>query len=457
MKEENILSKQFTGKQIFAYALPTVFMMVFMSAYMIVDGMFVAKYVNEFAFSAINIVYPVISAVLAMGLMLAIGANAVLGKLLGEDKGQEARAFFTQVYVVGIGLGTLCMLVSVYFVEEILVLLQTSEVLFPYARDYLLYTGYFFVFSTLQVFAQCFMVTAGKPLLGFGICFMGGLCNIFLDYLFIAQWQLGIKGAALATGIGYGVPGLFALVYFALRKDSPLHFVKFTWDTPKLLQSLSNGSSEGVTNLAVALITLLFNVILLDMAGESGVSSYTAILYIQMFQMGIYSGFSQGVAPIISFKYGAKDTEQLQTVVKFSLGFLALCSLLVVGFSFVFAEEAVGIFIPPDSETFPMAKRGLLLYSTAYLFMGWNVFFSAYFTALSQGKISAILSFTRNFFCIVVAVVTLPQILHLDGVWLSVPVAELFALVMGLYYFKKYAILIKNLKENTVLEEMKGI
>lgn len=435
--EKNILAQTFTPRKIFAYGLPTVCMMVFMSAYMIVDGMFVAKYLGELAFSALNIVYPVISAVLALALMLSIGSSAVIGTLMGEGKVRESREFFTQMYVIGIAVSTLCLLLTSLFPQQILALLQTSPLVFPFAEEYLVYTGYFFVFSLLQVYSQTFLVTAGKPFLGFVICFLGGCSNIFLDYLFIARLDWGIKGAAIATGIGFGIPGLFGLLYFFCNKKSSLHFVKFRWDFPKLWQSLLNGSSEGVTNLAVAIITLLFNVILQNMAGEAGVSSYTAILYIQMFQMGIYMGFSQGVSPIISFKHGAGDLPQLRLVLRFSLQFLTICSLAVVGLSVLFAEEAVGIFIPPDSETFPMATKGLLLYSLAYLFMGYNVFLSSFFTALSQGKVSAILSFTRNFFCIVLSVLTLPQVLDLEGVWLSVPVAEVLALCLGLYYFFK--------------------
>ncbi len=435
---ENKLATQFTGKTILAYAFPTMVMMVFMSLYMMVDGMFVARYVNELAFSALNIVYPIISIVLALGLMLSIGASAVIGALMGEGKEAKAREFFTQIYAVGIVLGILCLVITHVFVDEILVLLQTSDLLYDYSKEYLIFTGYFFVFSTLQVFAQTFFITAGKPLLGTVVCILGGCTNIFLDWLFIAELNWGIRGAGLATGIGFGVPGLFSLVYFGFNRKSPLYFVKFSWDMPNFILTCSNGMSECVTNLSVAMTTFLFNVILQNLVGEAGVSSITAILYIQMFQMGVYTGFSLGVSPILSYKFGAKDNDQMKQVVHSSFLIIGICSLLVVSLSFLFAEEAISIFIPKESDTFALAKRGLLLYTLAYIFMGFNVFFSSLFTALSNGKVSALLSLTRNFGLIVVALLTLPHFFHTDGVWIAVPIAELLSFIMGLYFFRKY-------------------
>ncbi|MFI3253783.1 MAG: MATE family efflux transporter [Eubacteriales bacterium] len=435
---ENKLATQFTGKSIFAYALPTMVMMVFMSLYMMIDGMFVAKYVDEFAFSALNIVYPVISIVLALGLMLSIGASAVIGTLMGEGKEGKAREFFTQIYLVGILLGSVCLLLTQVFVDEILLLLQASALLYPYAKEYLIFTGYFFIFSTLQVFAQTFFITAGKPLLGTVVCVLGGCTNIFLDWLFIAKLGWGIAGAGIATGIGFGVPGLFSLVYFGLNRKSSLYFVPFHWDMPNFILTCSNGMSECVTNLSVAMTTFLFNVILQRLVGEAGVSSITAILYIQMFQMGVYTGFSLGVSPILSYKFGAKDWSQLKKVVQSSFVILGICSFLVVSLSFLFAEEAIAIFIPKESDTFPLAKRGLLLYTLAYIFMGFNVFFSSFFTALSNGKVSALLSLTRNFCFIVLGLLVLPEIFHTDGVWIAVPIAEFLSFLMGGYFFRKY-------------------
>lgn len=435
--EENKLALVKSPLGICLYALPTVFTMVFMALYMIIDGMFVAKYVNEYAFSALNMAYPVISAVVALGLMFAMGASAVLGKMLGEGKETQARSFLSQIYLVGIVVAGVISLITLCFTKEILLLLQTTELLMAHAEDYLRVYGYFFVFSMLQIFAQCFLVTAGKPTLGFVACFLGGLTNIFLDYLFIARWQWGVSGAGYATGIGLAVPSIFALIYFFCAKNNPLRFGKITWHPRDLGQACHNGMSELVTNLSVSITTLLFNVILLHYAGEAGVASITAILYIQMFQMGVYTGFSFGVAPLISFHYGAGNSGQLSKIIHISLWVTGISSLLVVGLSYLFADQALQIFIPSDSPTYAMAKEGVQLYTLAYCCMGFNVFLSSMFTALSNGKVSAILSCTRNFLFIVVFLIVLPQIFKLQGVWLAVPLAELCALVMGIYFYVK--------------------
>lgn len=438
MSEELQLSKKFTAPSILLYAFPTICTMVFMSLYMIIDGIFVAQYVDELAFSALNVVYPMISGLLAVGLMLALGSSASIGKLLGEGEDIKARQFFTQIYIVGIVLGGIVSTISLLFTEPILNMLQTSTLLFPYAKTYLIYTALFFIPSLLQVFAQSFFITNGKPLIGFQICFLGGLTNIVLDYVFIAKLQWGIKGAALATGLGYCVPGIFALYYFAFNKKSPLYFVPFTWSTSTLFQSCSNGMSEFVTNIAVSITTFLFNVILLQIAGESGVASITAILYIQMFQMGLYVGFAMGVSSLISYKYGAKSYHELQKIMQVSFFTIAFFSCVVVLFSYVLGDIFMSLFIPNTSETFPIAQRGLKIYSLGYLFMGYNVFASSLFTALSNGKVSAFLSCSRTLVFIVFFLFTLPPRLGTDGVWLAVPIAELLSFFMSVYYFKKY-------------------
>ncbi len=436
--KQNTLAKTFRKRDILLYALPTICMMLFMSAYSIVDGIFVANYVNEDALSAVNIVMPLITMLMALGMMLAIGANALIGKLLGEERGEEARRFFSLVYLVGAGLGVLLTVVSLAFAEPLLHFLGASEQLYPYARDYLLAFIPFTTLLFLMVFTQSFFITAGKPMIGFVSCFLGGLTNIALDYVFIVPMELGITGAALATGIGYAVPGLFGLCYFSLVRSSPLHFVRPRWEGKLLRQSLYNGMSEFVSSIAVSITTLLFNVILLSIAGEDGVAAISVILYIQMIQSGVYMGYSTGVSPIISYKYGEQNHAQMRKVKQTSVRFLLIISVLVSLLSQLFAKEAVGIFIAESSDTFAMAVTGFRIFSISYLFMGLNVFASAFFTALSNGKVSALLSLSRTLVFLVIALVGLPYLLGLTGVWLAVPVAEGLALLLSLWAMRHY-------------------
>ncbi|MFI3214655.1 MAG: MATE family efflux transporter [Eubacteriales bacterium] len=435
----NILAKDFNAKSLMNYVFPTILMMIFMSTYTIIDGLFVANLVGEDALSAINIVMPIISIILAIGLMFATGGTAVMGRLMGEGKSHEARSFLSILYIVATILGVILTTIFLSFPDEIVRLLGANDELYHYTMDYLISLSYFSIAFFLQVFVQSFLVLAGKPILGFGICFLGGMTNIVLDYVFIApnMLNLGISGAGLATGIGNCVPAIFGLVYFAFYRKGTLYFEKPILKTKVLFQSMFNGMSELVSQLSTAVTTLLFNIILLELVGKSGVASISVILYIQMLQTAIYFGYAMGVAPIISYKYGANDTNGLKNVLRISFKFTAIVSAFVIVFSLLFGEFAIAIFISRSSETFEMAVNGLKIFSIAYLFMGINVFMSAMFTALSNGKVSAILSLTRTLIFLVGSLVILPYFLHVNGVWLAVPLAELLACMLSVYYFKR--------------------
>ncbi len=435
------LQANFNSKDIVKYTIPTIFMMIFMSCYTIVDGVFVSNFVNETALAAINIVYPAISFVFALSLMLATGANAVIGKLLGERQEVHARQFFTLIYIVGAIMGVLLCALIISFNEPILTFLNADGELFAYAKNYLVTMTFFVPMMVLQIYTQIFFITAGKPSLGFLSCFIGGVTNIILDYVFIVLFNLGISGAALATGAGAAIPAVFGVIYFATNRKCPLHFVRPKWEGAKLLHSLVNGMSEFVTSVSIAVTTLLFNIILMDIAGESGVVAITVILYVQMIQTAIYTGYSFGVSPVISFKYGEQNHAQLQKIMKTSMWFMALASLITVALSFIFTQNFVNIFVPQDSSTFDVATNGFRLFALSYIFMGFNIFASAMFTALSNGKISAFISINRSFVIIVICLLTLPQLMGINGVWLAVPIAELLSfLLCAFMYFRNKSV-----------------
>ena len=435
----NILGTNFNIKSLMKYVFPTILMMIFMSTYTIVDGLFVANLVGEDALAAVNMVWPTFSIVLAIGLMLATGSTAVMGKLMGEGKSKEARSFLSILYIVAAILGLVFTVAFLIFSDEIIRLLGVNDDLYQLAMDYLITLSFFNILFFLQVFVQSFFVLAGKPLLGFGICFLGGITNIILDFVFISpdMLDLGIAGAGLATGLGNTFPAIFGLLYFSFCRKGTLYFGKPILKIKVLFQSMFNGMSELVSQLALGITTLLFNMILLDLVGKSGVASISVIMYIQMLQTAIYFGYAMGVAPIISFKYGAKDIKGLKTVLNISFIFIAIVSALVIVFSLLLGELAVRIFIDRSSETFAMAVNGLKIFSIAYLFMGSNVFMSSLFTALSNGRVSAILSLSRTLVFLIGALLILPYFLHLNGVWLAVPLAELLAFILSIYYYKK--------------------
>lgn len=435
----NILAQDFTRKSLFKYALPSILTMLFLSTYTIVDGLFVAQFVGEDGFSALNIVWPVFNVVLALGLMFASGGTAVMGRLMGQRREKEARSFLSVLYLIAIGLGVILTVLILRFSHEITLFLGVEADLYGYALDYLRTLGLFATTYFLQVFVQTFFGLAGNPKIGFYACFAGGLTNIVLDYVFISphMLNLGVKGAALATGLGNCVPAVVGLLYFGFHRKGTLYFETPIFHGKQLAQSICNGCSELVGQLSTAITTLLFNLILLDLVGKSGVASIAVILYIQMVQTALYFGYAMGVAPIISYQYGAGDTAGLRKVLGISWQFIAVISLVVIGFSLVFARSAVSIFIASTSPTFAMATQGLRIFSIAYLFMGVNIFMSSLFTALSNGMVSAMLSMSRTFVFLLVCLVTLPHFFHLNGVWLAVPLAEFLAFWVACYCYKR--------------------
>ena len=285
---------------------------------------------------------------------------------------------------------------------------------------------------------QFFFVTAGRPNLGLWATVAGGVANIVLDYLFIVPLNMGIKGAAIATGIGYAVPSVIGLIYFSEKGQKSLSFAKPVRDLSILRKTCTNGSSEMVSNLAVSVTTFLFNRIMMDYLGEDGVAAMTIVFYAQFLFTAIFLGYTSGAAPLFSFNYGAQDKKKLHQLFRISMIFIAACSVIAFGLSIVLSDMVIGVFAASGSSVFELAKHGMYLFAAGFLFMGFNIFASGLFTALSNGRISAILSFLRTFVFLLLTILLLPLLLEVNGVWLSIPAAELMALVVALIYILKY-------------------
>ncbi len=438
--KHNPLANDFSMKSLLMYTLPSMLMMLFMSTYTIIDGVFVSNLVGEDALAAVNLIMPLLGIIMAVALMFATGGNAVIAKYLGQNKPQEARNFLSVIFVIGAVLGAISSAVVFLYPEEILDALSVSENLYVLSKDYMLSLSGFAVPIFFQVFAQSFLVTAGRPGLGLVLSLSGGITNIILDYVFISPdlLDMGIVGAGLATGIGNSVPGILGFLYLLFDRRGMLYFGKPKCPPRIVGESMFNGASELVGNLATSITTLMFNFILLDMVGDSGVAAISVILYIQMFQNALYFGYTLGVAPIIAFKYGEGNRAGLHKIMTQSLKIITVASVLVIAVTFFFADQAIGIFISKESATFEMAKNGLLLFLPAYLFMGFNVFFSSMFTSLSNGLVSAIISVARSLVFIVISLLVLPYFFELNGVWLAIPVAEFLAILVSVYYYRKH-------------------
>lgn len=439
---DNSLARKFSAASLLRFALPNIVMMVFMSLYTIADGMFISRFVGTLALSAINMSYPLNSLELAVGIMLASGGSAVIARELGEGREDAARRDFSCIVAVSLVLGVLFLVLGNLFLEPILHLLGTSEMQLPYCRDYtrilLLFAPAFF----LQTAFQTLFVTAGRPGLGLGLTVAGGFANIVLDWLFMGPLDMGVTGAAAATVIGYCIPAAAGVAFFFRNRKGSLYFTPFRPRARMLLQTCGNGSSEMVTNIANAVTTLLFNLIFLEFWGEDGVASITIVMYFQFVLTAVFFGFSMGVAPVVSYKYGAQDTEQLKKIVRACLIFIVICSLGAYVLSRLTVGLCLMLFTDADSAVYTITMEGFPLYAVSFLFMGVGIFASSLFTALSDGTVSAVISFARTFVFLVGMLLTLPRLLGEAGIWLAVPAAELLGLVVSIVFLirgrKKY-------------------
>lgn len=432
----NSIAKDFKFFSLLRFALPTMVMMIFMSLYSIVDGIFISRLLGTNALSAANIVYPVISIVFAVGIMLSTGGSALIAKKLGEGKDREAREDFSFLTLVSFLFGIAILLIGNIFIEPIVRALGSTDALLPYCVDYLSVSLLLAPAAMLQMMFQTFFVTAGKPLIGLMLTISGGVANMILDYLFMGPFNMGISGAALATGIGELIPAVIGLFYFLFTRHS-LYLTKPVVRFQVLKESCFNGSSEMVTNLSTAVVTYLFNITMLKFLGEPGVAAITIVLYGQFLFNALYMGFSMGVAPVISYNHGSQNLPLLKRIFKICIGFISISSILITIMALVSSPVIVEIFTPIGSATYDIAKTGFFLFSINYIFAGINIYSSSMFTAFSDGKVSALISFVRTFVLIVLNILLLPYLIGVNGVWLAVPAAEFMILFLSVYLFYK--------------------
>lgn len=436
-RQRNPLAQNFSPLSLVRFALPSMVMMLFMGLYTVVDTVFVARFVDTDALSSINIVCPVINIIVGLGTMLATGGSAIIAKKMGEGKANEARSDFTLIIITGLIIGLIITGIGFLLIDNIVWWLGASELLFPYCKDYLTVQLVFAIGNIMQVLYQNLFVTAGKPTLGLVLSVLAGIANIVFDYVFIVMFQLGISGAALGTGIGYIIPTIIGTLFFMTEK-SELHFSIPKPSIAVLLKSCSNGASEMVGQLSAAVTTFMFNAIMMELLGEDGVAAITVIIYSQFLLTTLYIGFSMGVAPVISYSYGNGNVEQLKKVIRICYGFTAVISTVVFLFSFLGGESIAKIFAESNENVFEIGKTGFTVFSFSFLFSGGNIFTSAMFTALSNGKVSAAISFLRTFVLITFSLLILPKFLDVTGVWLAIPIAELLTLLIAICLIFRY-------------------
>ena len=434
----NRMDKNFTFKEILKFTLPSIIMMMFFSLYTIVDGIFVSNYVGSTALGALNIIYPYQCLAIGSAVMIASGGSAIVAKTLGEHKEEDARKLFTMFIVVEIICALTFLILGLLLQNPILDMLGASEEQMPYAvRYYKIYTC-FLPFSFLQNAFQTLFVTAGKPHLGLGLVIIAGIMNVFLDFLFLDICHMSIEGAALGTVLACMIPSVTGLIYFTFNRKGLLYFVKFKFSLKIIKEALGNGSSEMVTNLANAISTFLFNYQCQRFYGDDGVAAITIVLYFQFLFTAILFGYSMGIAPIFSYKYGNNDKGELKSLLRKSLLIIASISVVAYGGSFLLIKPVAQLFSGDFENVYNITVNSFRLYNPAFILFGISIFASSFFTALGNGKVSAIISFSRTILFLTIALIVLPIIFKETGIWISVPAAEMLGAMVSVFFLIKY-------------------
>nr|WP_325233083.1 MATE family efflux transporter [uncultured Oscillibacter sp.] len=437
MENQNAYNKPVTLRNILQFAVPTIAMSVFMSFYTMVDGLFVSNLIGTSALSAINLTAPVIQVVTAISTMLATGGSAVIMKKMGEQKPNEAREDFTFLIIVNVVVGLIMTLLGYSLMDPIFGSMGLSQEVADYCTAYLSRYLLFTIPILLMNNFTLYMIASEKATLSLICSVAGGVLNMVLDYGFIRLLDMGISGAAIATGLGYSVTAVVGLFVFS-RKKSLLHFTKPAFRFKVLASAAANGCSEMATALVTGIITMMFNWTMLRYVGEDGVAAVTIIMYVLMFASSLYTGYSYGVAPMLSYYYGEKNHEKLKKLVSTSLKVITGISLVTVAASFAATKPLVSIFARPDNPVYALAVTGNRICTLALFFIGFNIFASGMFTALSNGIISAILAFSRSFVFMLITMLVLPAVFGVNGIWLATPAAELMALALSAWMFVKY-------------------
>ena len=496
------LSEHFTYKKLLRFSLPTIAMMIFTSIYGIVDGFFVSNYVGKTAFAAVNLIMPYLMIQGCFGFMIGTGGGALVAKTLGERKRETADRYFTMLICFTVLLGVLISAVSILFMRPIVLFLGAKGGMIQDCMVYGIIMSAFNAAFMLQFFFQSFFVVAEKPNLGFGITMAAGVTNIVLDALFVAAFRWGVAGAAAASVIGQCVGGVLPLLYFGrpreetaedaagqhntdreplvdagqdnadrtvlnkakqynmesglkagggkkrepggqfLKNTSLLQLKKTKMEAGVLLKTCGNGSSELMSNISASIVGMLYNFQLMKYAGENGIAAYGVVMYTQMIFFAIYIGYAVGTSPIVSYHYGAGNHGEMKSLLRKSLLLMAGTGIVMMVSAQASASVLSGIFVGYDQELLAITEHAFMIFACSYLLSGVNIYASSFFTALNNGAISAAVSFMRTLIFQTGAVLILPLILGIDGIWWAVTVSEVMACLISSFFLaakrKKY-------------------
>lgn len=436
------LSDHFDYKRLIQFVLPSIGMMVFTSIYGVVDGFFVSNFAGSRAFAAVNLILPFAWIFSSIGFMVGTGGTALISYHLGQGKRKKANEIFSFLIYFVIVLGALATLVGELILPRMAVLLGATEGMLPDCVRY----GRIIIAAQvpfmLQNLFQSFLVLAERPRLGFLVTVLSGVTNMALDALFVGVFKWGVTGAAVATALSQCVGGIIPLIYFIFPNKSILRLGKTRFDGRALLKTLTNGSSEFLTNISLSVVNMLYNIQAMKFAGEDGVAAYGVVMYVAFCFIAVFIGYSIGTAPIVGYNYGADNKKELKNVYKKSIKLVALFSVAMFVLALLFARPLALLYVGYDEELIALTMDAFRCFSACFLVMGFSIYGSSFFTALNNGLVSAIISFMRTLVFQVAMVLILPALFGLPGVWWANAAAELLSLFVTVFFWilmrKKY-------------------
>lgn len=436
MKQKIQLSDHFTYGRLLHFTVPAIGMMVFASIYSVVDGFFVSNFAGKTPFAAINLIMPVLMILNTVGFMFGTGGSAIVAKAFGTGKREEANQYFSLFTYLTFALGVVLAVLGIVFIRPIARVLggegEMLENAVLYARIILVALP----FNVTQYLFQSFYVTAEKPKLGLMATILSGATNIVLDAVLVIllPQEYKLAGAAVATGVSQLIGGILPLVYFSRENGSILRLGKTAIHGGVILQACVNGSSEFMSNVSMSLVAMLYNIQLIQYAGENGVAAYGVMMYVSSIFAAAFLGYTIGVAPVVGYNDGAQNYPELQGLFKKSMTLIGIFGVSMILIGELCAVPLAKIFVSYDAELMSLTVYGFRIFALSFAFMGFAIFASGFFTALNDGVTSAIISFLRTLVFQVSAILILPRFLGIDGVWISIVVAELMAVVVGVCF-----------------------
>ena len=431
------LSDHFTRKRLLRFSLPSIVMMVFTSIYGVVDGYFVSNYTGKTPFAAVNLIMPFLMILGGVGFMFGTGGGALIAKTMGEGKAEKADKLFSMTVFASILCGLVLTAVGLLFLRPFARLMGAEGELLENSLLYGTINLIALPFYILQYEFQCLFATAEKPKLGLYVTVASGVANMVLDWLLVAVLPFGLAGAAAATAASQFIGGVFPLIYFARKNSSRLCLTRCRLELRPLGRICANGSSELMGNISMSLVNMLYNVQLMQYVGEDGIAAYGVLMYVSMIFQAIFIGYSVGTAPIVSYHYGAQNREELKSLLRKAIFIVAIAALCMFAAGELLAAPLSRLFVAYDEELLQMTTHAFAIFSFSFLFSGFAINGSSFFTALNDGLTSALISFLRTLVFQVAAVLLFPLLWGLDGIWFSIVAAEIMAVLATIFFLLK--------------------